>query len=208
MRANEAIQFEPLPDYVPPPDEDHWYDGILEAIGNFFAAIGRLLSDQGNVLTWIVIAALAGLALLFLWRFIAPIIADRTGRKAPDTAPSEWVPARQEAEALLEDADRLALDGKYEEATHLLLKRSVRHIADARPGSVEPSSTAREIAALPALSSGARAAFGTIAERVERSLFALRKLTSDDWQTARDAYAEFALGDPTVEATPRQVVRG
>ena len=39
----------------------------------------------------------------------------------------------------------------------------------------------------------ARGAFGTIAERVERSLFALRTLDSNDWQVAREAYASFAL---------------
>jgi hypothetical protein len=40
----------------------------------------------------------------------------------------------------------------------------------------------------------ARQAFGTIAGRVEASLFALRRLTMDDWQAARTAYADFALG--------------
>ena len=55
-------------------------------------------------------------------------------------------------------------------------------------------STAREISALPALPEAARKAFGTIAERVERSLFALRTLSADDWHAARTAYAEFALG--------------
>ena len=64
------------------------------------------------------------------------------------------------------------------------------------PGWLEPSSTAREIAALPALSQAARGAFATIAERVERSLFALRSLSADDWHAARAAYAEFALAAP------------
>ena len=53
--------------------------------------------------------------------------------------------------------------------------------------------TARELAALPALPDGARTAFGTIAGRVERSLFALRALGAEDWHAARAAYAEFAL---------------
>jgi hypothetical protein len=77
----------------------------------------------------------------------------------------------------------------------LLLKRSVGQIADARPDWLGPSSTAREIAALPALPERARGAFTTIAERVERSLFALRRLSADDWQAARAAYADFALHD-------------
>ena len=52
---------------------------------------------------------------------------------------------------------------------------------------------AREIAAISALPDKARAAFGLIAARVERSLFALRRLEAGDWQAARAAYAEFAL---------------
>ena len=35
-----------------------------------------------------------------------------------------------------------------------------------------------------------------IAERVERSLFAMRGLSADDWLAARAAYAEFALAAP------------
>jgi hypothetical protein len=34
-----------------------------------------------------------------------------------------------------------------------------------------------------------------IAERVERSLFALRRLGEADWSAARGAYAQFALAD-------------
>jgi len=97
--------------------------------------------------------------------------------------------------ALLEDADRLAAQGLFAEATHLLLKRSVNHIAEARPDWLGPSITSREIAALPMLPERARSAFGAIATRVERSLFALRDLDRDDWTAARAAYADFALAE-------------
>lgn len=81
---------------------------------------------------------------------------------------------------------------RYDKATHLLLTRSVGQIAQARPDCVEPSTTTRELAALPPLSPAARTAFAIIAGRVERSLFALRALTADDWHAARAAYAQFA----------------
>ena len=113
--------------------------------------------------------------------------------QAEEPAAPDWVPDAGEALALLEDADRLAAEGRYDEATHLLLKRSVGQIAAARPDLLEPSSTAREIAELPALSEAARGAFALIAGRVERSLFALRSLSADDWHAARAAYADFAL---------------
>jgi hypothetical protein len=105
----------------------------------------------------------------------------------------EWIPDRDAAVALLEDADRLAADGRFGEAAHLLLQRSVHHIAEARPDWLQPASTAREIAVLPMLPERARQAFGAISTRVERSLFALRELDAADWQAARAAYAEFAL---------------
>jgi hypothetical protein len=108
-------------------------------------------------------------------------------------AQPEWTPDRADAVALLEDADRLAAEGRYGEAAHLLLQRSVRHIAEARPDWLQPASTAREIAVLPMLPERARRAFAAIAERVERSLFALRELDLADWQAARAAYADFAL---------------
>ncbi len=103
------------------------------------------------------------------------------------------MPDRDEALALLEDADRLAAAGRFDEATHLLLRRSVSQIAGARPDWVHPASTAREIAAISALPDAARRAFALIAGRVERSLFALRALDAADWQAARAAYADFAL---------------
>jgi hypothetical protein len=202
LRADDDIQFAPLTPTEPaePSEPPGWLTDFLEALGRFlspvgdaFAALGRLLGVSGQVITWIVIAIGAALVLLIAWRLLEPY---RLRRKGPEPAAPEWTPDTGEALALLEDADRLAAEGRYDEATHLLLKRSVGQIAAARPGWLEPSSTAREIAALPALPPAARGAFATIAERVERSLFALRSLSADDWHAARAAYAEFALAAP------------
>jgi len=77
----------------------------------------------------------------------------------------------------------------------------VGQIATARPEWIVPASTAREIASLPRLPERARRAFGVIAERVERSRFALRALAGEDWQAARAAYAEFALAEVALAET-------
>ena len=138
----------------------------------------------------LVLVFLMLLALLLLWRLLVPLI--ETWRSRPGPAEDTWVPQRADAMALLEDADRLAAEGRFGEATHLLLQRSVRQIGDARPEWLIPASTAREIAVLPMLPENGRQAFGTIAGRVERSLFALRDLDALDWAEARAAYAEFA----------------
>lgn len=190
IRESSDIQFAPLPP-IEPPESPDWLQMLSRFLSELFGPLGEALGVSWPVFR-IILAALFILLILFLlWRLIRPIVEARRSRPAASEA--AWAPEREAALALLEDADRLAAEGRYDEATHMLLQRSVRHIADARPDWLIPASTAREIAALPLLSEGARLAFSAIAVRVERSLFALRELDRDDWQEARAAYADFAL---------------
>ncbi|MEP3050639.1 MAG: hypothetical protein ABJP48_12815 [Erythrobacter sp.] len=192
VRSNGDIQFEPVEIPVPAPREPNWFDHLLEFIGSLLQPVGQALGATWPILKWGLLAiALAALAYL-IWKMIDPIASLR-GDAGSDTIEPEWQPDRSETIALLEDADRMAADGEYAAAIHLLLQRSVGQIAKIKPDWVSPSSTARELAVLPALSEKARAAFGTIAQRVERSLFALKSIDREDWEAARAAYAEFAL---------------
>ncbi len=190
VRSDSSIQYAPV---QPPetPEPPGWLKELGEWLADLFAPLGRFLAESWPVLKWVLLALAIAAVAYFLYQLIAPLIERSGSSSARDH--EEWLPRREEALALLEDADRLAAEGRFDEATHLLLQRSVSHIADARPDWVEPSSTAREIAALPALPDAARAAFSAISTRVERSLFALRSLGADDWQAARNAYSEFAL---------------
>jgi len=203
LRANPDIQFEEIPVAPPPPptaprepSEPGWFSEMLIAffdfLGAIFSPIGQLIASTWFILQWVLLAALAAFVIYLILRTVGPLAGRNVKQKNAQSEP-EWQPDREESIALLDDADRLAAEGKYDEAVHLLLQRSVRQIADARPDWVEPSSTARELAALPALSDKARTAFTVISERVERSLFALRSLDRDDWDAARSAYANFAL---------------
>lgn len=203
LRATGDIQFAPVK-LPPPPETPGWlkaigefFDRIMSAFVDVFGTVGRFLGMSGQAVMWVLIAAAVVLVAVLAWRHLLPLLARRG---SPTEAPAEWSPDSVEALALLEDADRLAAEGRFDEATHLLLKRSVGQIAAARPGLLDPSSTAREIAALTALPEAARHAFATIAGRVERSMFALRSLSADDWHAARSAYAEFALAAPPVAA--------
>lgn len=190
VRADDAIQFEPVTIPKQEPPDLGWLDRLLEWLGQLFRPLGEGLGLSWPVLKWVLLGlAVAGL-LWLLWRLLAPLF-ERPSRTAGDD--QTWAPEREDALALLEEADRLAGEGRFDEATRLLLRRSVGQIAAARPDWVEPSSTARELAALPALPEAARSAFTVIADRVERSLFALRRLGREDWDAARAAYAEFAL---------------
>ena len=62
--------------------------------------------------------------------------------------------------------------GRYSEAAHLLLFRSIEDIDARRPDLVRPALTSRDIAALPRSPARPRRAFARIAMMVERSLFA------------------------------------
>ncbi|MDP4605911.1 MAG: hypothetical protein NWS68_07135 [Erythrobacter sp.] len=196
LRGDDDIQFAPveIPD-IPPP-EPGWFEQLLidfaKLLAELFGPVGQALGSVWGWLQWVLLAAAILFAVFLLVRMFGPGAERRRKAKAV-VEEQEWQPDQAASLALLEDADRLAAEGRFDEATHLLLQRSVSQIATARPDWVEPSSTARELAALPALPDAARSAFRVIAERVERSLFALRALNRDDWDAARAAYAEFAL---------------
>ena len=191
VRADETIQYAP----VAPPKPAETAEWLL-AIGRFLERLtrplGELLGLDWRWLMWLLIALAAAGALWLLWTLvIEPLLARR---RSSETAEA-WQPDRDAALALLDDADRLAAEGRYGEAAHLLLQRSVGQIAQARPGWLSPASTAREIGALRELPERARQAFATIAEVVERALYALRGAGEGEWRRARAAYAEFALAD-------------
>jgi hypothetical protein len=196
LRADGDIQFSPVNIPEVPPRVPSWFEEMLADIFNFlarlFAPLGELIGASWWWLQWALLAAAIGFAVVMLVRMYGPGAGNRRAKAAAE-AETEWQPDRAATLALLEDADRLAAEGRFDEATRLLLQRSVGHIAAVRPDWVEPSSTARELAALPALPDAARSAFRVIAEQVERSLFALRALEQSDWEAARSAYAEFAL---------------
>lgn len=190
IKADGDIQFAPFAP-TEPPKPPAWLEAVQKWLENMFGPVGESLAGAWPVLRWVLLGIAAVLVVVLVWRLVAPLSWRRTRR--PDD--EGWIPDQTEALTLLEDADALAAAGRFDEATHLLLMRSVGQIRAARPDWLEPSSTTREIAALPALPETARTAFAVIAERVERSLFALMPLGQNDWQTARDAYARFALAD-------------
>jgi hypothetical protein len=198
LRADGDIQYGPLPPAKPrePPTVPEWLKDFAQWLSkllhDLFSPIGEQLG-----LSWPMMRALGiGLGVLIvlaiLWFWVIRPLLDARRPGGAEQVP-EWAPDHAAAAALLADADRLAAEGRYGEAAHLLLQRSVHHIAEARPDWLEPASTAREIAVLPMLPDRARQAFAAISTRVERSLFALRALDVADWQAARAAYADFAL---------------
>lgn len=198
LRESGEIQFAPVDLPEIPPRELGWFERLLQSLFEFIAEllgpVGQWLGAGWGLIQWVLLALIAGFVLYWLVRTFGPVIRDRK-KTGQDHVP-EWRPDQATSLALLEDAERLADEGRFDEATHLLLTRSVGQMAAAHPLWVEPSSTARELAVLPALPETARVAFAVMAHQVERSLFALHRLERADWETARDAYARFALALP------------
>ena len=183
LRADPAIQFDLQP-FVPP-TPPAW----LKAFGEFLAAIMPLL----QLLFWIAVA----LAALFLFVMLARRVQDGEWswrrRARPEPARESWQPEEAPARALLSEADALAAAGRYAEAAHLLLYRSIEDIDRRRPALVRPALTSRDIAVAPVLPPGPKRSFGEIVMMVERSLFGGRALDEGDWRVCRDAYRDFAF---------------
>jgi hypothetical protein len=177
LRAHSEIQFD-LPSPAAPKPPSHWSGGLPAIDGLFWplVAIGAAL---------ILFLVCRALYLHFRKR---PAAAGAAQREA-----EQWRPEEKTARALLAEADAMAQAGRYDEAAHLLLHRSLEDIAARRPRLLRPALTSREIALVSALPDAVRGAFAAMAAPVEHSLFGGRTLTRDAWERARAAYGEFAL---------------
>jgi hypothetical protein len=160
--------------------------------------LGEFLEVIAPVLKYVFWGGLIlGLALL-LFLIGRELIGVRLGwkkKKAGAAKAPEWRPEPAAARALLEDADSLAAEGRFDEAVHLLLFRSIDDLSGRRPGAVRPALTTRDIAALDAMPPQAREAFGRIARVVERGFFGGRPVAAGDFAACREAYQGFALAE-------------
>lgn len=204
MRADSSIQFNLSP-LNPRPQPPHWLEAFFRWLGHLLEPVGKFLRWIGSffpsapyarILLWTVLA-LAAVALF--WAIYSRI---RFGewRLKPRWRPAEaihveeeWAPENDEARSWLEEAELLAREGRYSEAIHHLLFRSVEDMTRRRPNVVRPALTSRELASSQALPARARELFAAIARLVERSLFGGRPVNESDWLSARQAYADFAL---------------
>jgi hypothetical protein len=183
------LQFD-FPVYQPPqiPDWVKPLGDLLRAIAPIFPYIfwGGLIVG-GVTILFFLLREMIGLRL--------PAFR-RRNRAGP--VESDWRPSEARARTLLEDADRLAADGRYDEAAHLLLFRSIEDMDERWPNLVRPALTSRDIATHRGLPEPARRTFGDIARVVERSFFGGARLAADDFAFCRRAYEAFAL--PSVMA--------
>ncbi|MEO0398933.1 MAG: DUF4129 domain-containing protein [Pseudomonadota bacterium] len=165
--------------------------GWLQAIARLIAAFVDLISPLIEIVFWLGVALIIVGAIYLIGREIWLRTRRAENNDAPVTV-STYKPEPSLARALLEEADRLAAKGRYGEAVHVLLFRSVEDIQKFQPNYVRKAMTSREISRLPILPSHARSAFSQIAAAVERSHFAGREISADIFSDCRAAYLEFA----------------
>jgi hypothetical protein len=208
LRADSHIQFDAATVAPPTPAPawlkalGRWVDHyLLQPIGKALNWIGSFLPDApyARIILWTLLVA--GVVLI-LWvivqrlregvwsrprwrrRILATRAADETGEAFFEGPVRTW----------LAEADALAGEGRFAEALHHLLLKSVDDIARRRPQMVRPSLTSREIARTGDFPYRARTIFSRLAAGVERSLFGGRAVDADEWTACRAAYADFAQG--------------
>lgn len=183
LRARSDIQFEMAT--AKPPEIPPWVRWLVQHVAEISPALG-----------WILLGLLlVGLAILLVLLF-RTFVRGRPSRDADAEAAQDvagWRPTETAARALLAEAEALAERGRYEEAVHLLLQRSLEDIQRHRPRLLRPALTSREIAGSDWMPGIVRSAFAAMAAPVERSLFGGRSLLRADWEEARAAYGAFAL---------------
>ncbi|HEV2079163.1 MAG TPA: hypothetical protein VGR19_04605 [Allosphingosinicella sp.] len=181
LLADKSIQFSLDPHRPEPPPA--WLRWLIEALGDIFPLL--------RLLFWIGVAALAAFLLFQLAKRLAGEKWPWKSAVASDD--DDWRPEEGPARTLLAEADRLAAAGRFDEAAHLLLFKSIEEIEARRPKLVRPALTSRDIAGAAVIPDQPRRAFALIVLQVERSLFGGQSLQERDWQQCRTAFEEFAL---------------
>ena len=186
------LQFQ-LSQAAPPPKPPDWLVKLLEPLGKALGAGMRALGPIAPYIFWAGVAVGAGFILFLIGQRLFAVKRGLVmGGLKLSGGTEPWRPAPEQARALLEEADQLAADGRFVEAAHLILLRSIQDIQARRPRAVAVSLTSRDIAGLEALPPSARVLFAGIAEAVEISLFGGRPLDRDGYARCRDAYSSFA----------------
>lgn len=161
---------------------------------DWLAALGEIFAPLFQILFWGVLALVILGIIYLIVRELGWVDFSRKRRKSASGAQADlYRPEESVARALLEDADRLAQDGRYAEAAHILLLRSIEDMQRFRPRAVKPAATSRDISRLDVLPEKAREAFMAMARLVETSLFGGRDVDAGAYAECRAAYEAFAF---------------
>jgi hypothetical protein len=190
LMADHSLQF--AFQSAQPPKVPEW----LKPLAEFLRSLAPLLQWVLPLLQWIFWGGLAlviGMILYFIARELIRLRWPKAQKEKAEPAAQDWRPAPEQARALIEEADRLAAEGRFAEAVHLLLFRGIEDIERHRPRLVRPALTSRDILRLEGLPPAAKAAFSTIVGAVETSFFGGREIGAEAFAECRNAYRSFAF---------------
>lgn len=190
LLGDHGLQFDFTAIAAPRDQTPEWLKALARAIGKAVAGALPVL----KVLFWVgVIVTVLVIALLIAREVFGIRFGVRRKTSPSRAAATDWRPEAWKAQALLEDADRLAAAGDYDRAARLILHRGIEDIEARRPRLIRPALTARDIAALEGVPTRAREAFTLIAGAVEASWFGARALGAEEFAHCRQAYEAFAF---------------
>lgn len=172
---------------LPPAPPPSWLMKALQHLADFLLAMAPIM----KFVFWGGLIVAAG----FIVWLVAREVMGLRRKTAAATPVMDWRPDVETARHLLADADSLAAAGKFDEAIHLLLFRSIGDLSQRRPGAVKPSLTSRDIARIEAMPATPRDAFARIAAAAEQAVFAGRPMRDVDFRQCRRDYEAFAFPD-------------
>ena len=128
LMADRDLQFR-MTEFEPPRPPG-WLEPLLE----FLRALGPLW----QAIFWLGLTAIVGTILWLIGRELVRI--GRSARpEARNLGPETWRPDQAAARVLLSDADALAAQGRFAEAVHLILLRSIDELKARRPKAIRPA---------------------------------------------------------------------
>jgi hypothetical protein len=149
-----------------------------------------------KIMFWLTIGVLALLALFYLGREVPVWLGRRRQVKAGAPSIAQGMPVAVDGQLLdaLDRADRLAAEGEFAEALHLLLLHSIDYLKRHLGGAYGASNTAREIVQRAHLPDVSRRSLGAIVDAAEVSYFGGRPVDGGTYAVCRQHYHSFAFG--------------
>lgn len=164
-------------------DTPDWQPPSLPPAAAPVIGAGAFLAQTVFMILLVVVAALTlGWLARAVWQWNGG--RRRSGETAADAVAEAGAAPGPEREPELEDASRLAAEGRYGEAIHALLLAAIHHFAARARMQVPPSRTSRELARLLPLGTEARAAFNELVRAVELYLFGGVDAGREDYESS------------------------
>jgi len=149
-----------------------------------------------KIMFWLLIGVGALLAVFYLGREIPAWLGRNRQLRTGPSPVVQGSPLAADNQLLdaLGRADRLAAEGQFAEALHLLLLHSIDYLKRHLGGVYGPSSTAREILQRAGLPDTGRHSLGAIVDAAEVSYFGGRPVDGGIYADCRRHYQAFAFG--------------